>query len=187
MDGHGGGGGDEGVLGADRQGDADRMSAAQDQGHGGLFHAGDHLRNGKTGLNVAADGVQQEQQPIDLLALLDVGQQRQDVLVFGGLGVFGQNLVALHLADDGEGVDAAVFGGGEVCAQLRQSVLLLFVLIHGDSSRCVFVKVSPFSAKIPVAMEAEMSYNTPGDTNGEENQCRPAGGTGKDPLPGAFL
>ena len=133
VDGHGGSGGDEGVLGADCQGDADGVPSPQNQGDGGLFHPGNHLRNGKARLDVAADGVQQEQQTVNFVALLNVGQQRQDVLVLGGLGVFRQDLVALHLADDGQGIDIAVFGAGQVRSQFRQPVsLLLFVVVHGD-------------------------------------------------------
>ena len=68
-----------------RQGYADGMSAPQHQGNGGLFHAGDQLGDGQAGLYVAPRRVQKDQQTVDVGALLNGGQQGQNVLVFGGL------------------------------------------------------------------------------------------------------
>ena len=138
MDRHAGRRGDKGFFGAHRQGDADGVSASQHQGHGGFFHSGHHLRDGKPGLNISAYGVQQQQKSVHILALLDSGKQGQHMLIFGGLHRLGGHLVSLHLADDGQGIDVATAAPGDIGAQLHNLLPLLFfhvrVLTHADAS-----------------------------------------------------
>ncbi|CDB31257.1 unknown [Firmicutes bacterium CAG:137] len=128
VNGHAGRRRDEGPFGRHRQRDADGVSAPQDQGDGGLFHACNELGNGKPGLNVAADGVQEEQEAVNLVALLNSRQKRQDMLIFGGFGGLWQGLMPLNLTNDREGVNVAVFSLGQVGAQLQY---LLPALFHG--------------------------------------------------------
>ena len=119
-------------------------TASQYQRHRGLGHAGDHLRDGQPRLHVAAHGVQQHQQAVHLLRLLDGGQQRQDVFIFGGLCSGGGLPVALDLADDGKAVDGAVVvghHGGAKVHDLADPAVLLFLLcglggfcVHGCAS-----------------------------------------------------
>ena len=44
------------------------------------------------------------------------------MLVLGGFGVVRQDLVALHLADDGQGVDVAAAAAGDGRAQVDQAL-----------------------------------------------------------------
>ena len=69
-----------------------------------LCHAGDQLRDGKARLHVTAHGIQQEEDAVPLVALLQLGQQGQHMLVLGGLGTAGGGVVALDLADNGDAV-----------------------------------------------------------------------------------
>ena len=102
------------------------MSAAQHQRHRWLFHPSDHLRNGQSCLNVAAHCVQKQQQTVHVVAFLDSGQQRQNMLIFGGFHRFRGDHVPLHLTDDGEGVDASLAGFRNVRAKLHDLLPLLF-------------------------------------------------------------
>ena len=70
-------------TGGNRQGHADGMAAPQHQAGRGLSHSGNQLRDAQTGLDVPAYGVQQKQDSVDLLILLQAGQQGHDMLVFG--------------------------------------------------------------------------------------------------------
>ena len=94
------------------------VAAAQDQADGGLAHAGDELRDAQPRLDVSAYGVQQQKQAVHSLVLLQTGQQGHDVLVLGALGRLRQDLVAFHLAHDGQGVDVPPLipadGGAEI-------------------------------------------------------------------------
>ena len=102
------------------------MSAAQHQRHRGLFHPRNHLRNGKPRLDVAAHRVQKQQQTVHVVAFLDSGQQRQNMLIFGGLHRFRGDHVPFHLSDNGEGVDASLAGFRDVRAKLHDLLPLLF-------------------------------------------------------------
>ena len=138
VDGHGGAGDGKAPPGRHRQGHADGVAAPQDDGHRGLGHAGDQLRDGQPRLHVAAHGVQQEEDAVHLVALLQLGQQGQHVLVFRGLGAAGCGVVALDLADDGEAVDGAVRrlgqGGAEV-HDLLGAVLAGLLMFSGAVHR----------------------------------------------------
>ena len=101
MDGHGGGWHGKTVLSRYCQRHADRVAPPQNNGDRGLGHAGDQLRDGKSRLHIAAHRVEQKQHPVHLVALLQLGKQRQDVLIFGGLSCVGRGGMALNLADDG--------------------------------------------------------------------------------------
>ena len=57
MDGHGGRRRDKAALRRDRERNADRMPAAEHQRHGGLCHARNQLRDGKSGFHIAAYGI----------------------------------------------------------------------------------------------------------------------------------
>ena len=74
MNGHAGSGYNKRLLGADRQRNSNRVAAAQHKRNGGFFHSGDQLGDGKARFNIAANGIQQQQKPINLLALLYPGQ-----------------------------------------------------------------------------------------------------------------
>ena len=110
---------------------ADGMASSQDDGDRRLCHAGDQLRDGKARLHVAAHGIQQEEDAVHLVALLQLGQQGQHMLVLGGLGTAGGGVVALDLADDGHAVHGAVgrFGqGGAEVHDLLGAVLSALVI-----------------------------------------------------------
>ena len=83
------------------------MTAAHHQGDGGRVHSGDHFCNGESSLHIAAHGVEQDEQSLDLPILLNGDQRRENVFILGGLGVLRQDVVSLHLSDDGETVDGA--------------------------------------------------------------------------------
>ena len=59
------------------------------------------------------------------------------MLIFGGLAVFRQNLVAFHLADDGQGVNISLTAPCDIGAKLYDLFpILLFdiriiLLVHG--------------------------------------------------------
>ena len=99
------------------------MPAAQHERHGWLPHPGDQLRNGKSRLDVAAHGVEQEQQAVDVLALLDRGQQRQHMLVFCCFDRLGLCLMALDLPDDRQGIDIAALRLRQPRTKLLQPLL----------------------------------------------------------------
>ena len=84
------------------------MPAAQNQRDGGLTHARDQLRDGKSRLNVSADGVEQNQKPVYFVGLLNGGKLRQHMLIFCGFVLRRKHLVPLHLPDHGQAVDDAV-------------------------------------------------------------------------------
>ena len=134
VDGHGGGGHGEAPPCGHRQGHADGVAAPQDDGDGGLGHAGDELRDGKARLHVSAHGVEEEEDPRDFAGLLQLGEEGEDVLVLGGFGPVVGGHVALNLADDGEAVEIAVgrgrHGGTEVQNGL-DGLLLCIVLRFG--------------------------------------------------------
>ena len=100
------------------------MPAPQDQACGGLSHPADELRDAKARLDVPAHGVEQEEDAVHLLVLLQACKQGHDVLIFGGLGVVRQDLVALHLPDDGEGVDVPPAAAADRAAQVHQPLLV---------------------------------------------------------------
>ena len=89
--------------------------------------------------------VEQHQQAVHLVALLNGRQQGHDVLIFGGLGRGGQNLVALDLSYNGQGVDGPPLrpdGGGAhihdlllalVAALLASGLRSLLRLIHAHT------------------------------------------------------
>ena len=98
------------------------MPASQHQGHSGLRHPRHHLRDGQSRLDVAAHGVQQQQHAVHLLRLLQMSQQRQDMLIFRGFRVVGSHAVALHLADDGQAVHAAPLAFHQGSAQVIKTL-----------------------------------------------------------------
>ena len=81
------------------------MTAAQYQRHRGLFHPGNQLRNGKPRLDIPADRVEEQQQPVNFLAFLHGREQGNDVLIFCRLDVLRQRLMALDLSNDRQRVD----------------------------------------------------------------------------------
>ena len=101
---------------------ANGVPAPQHQRNGGLFHAGDELGDGQTGLHIAAGGVQKDEQAVDVVAFLDGGQHGQHVLVLGGLGLAGQHLVSLDVTDDGQTVDGVLSPGDHTAQVLCQIV-----------------------------------------------------------------
>ena len=123
VDHHAGRRDDHALLSRNGQRDADGVPAAQHERHGGLPHPGDQLRNGKSRLDVAAHGVEQEQQAVDVLALLDRGQQRQHMLVFCCFDRLGLCLMALDLPDDRQGIDIAALRLRQPRAKLLQPFL----------------------------------------------------------------
>ena len=86
------------------------MPAAEHERYGRLGHARDQLRDRKAGFHIAADRVEQHQHTVDLLGLLDRGDLRDQMLVFGGLVLRGQLHMALDLADDRDAVHRAARG-----------------------------------------------------------------------------
>ena len=70
----------------------------------GFFHARDQLSDGKSGLHIAADRVEQNQQTVDFVGLLNCRNLRDEVLVLGGFVLCGKFHVALDLADNGDAV-----------------------------------------------------------------------------------
>ena len=62
------------------------------------------------------------------------------MLVFGGLDVVRQDLVALDLADDGQGIDIAACGPGQRRAELRVPIQAgrFIVFAHGIAPFRVF-------------------------------------------------
>ena len=105
MDGHAGRRDDEAFLGRHCQRNADGMPAAQHQRDGGFFHPRDQLRNGKPRLDIPADRVEEQQQPVNFLAFLHGREQGNDVLIFCRLDVLRQRLMALDLSNDRQRVD----------------------------------------------------------------------------------
>ena len=83
------------------------MPAAENQRHRRLLHPGNQLGNRKPRLNVAADGVQKQQQPVNLLRLLHRRQQRNDMLILRRLHRLGKDLMPLDLSDDCERINIA--------------------------------------------------------------------------------
>ena len=81
------------------------------------------LRDGKPRLDVAAHGVEQEQQAIDVLALLNRGQQRQHMLIFRCFDRLWLCLMALDLPDDRQGIDIAALCLRQPRAKLLQPLL----------------------------------------------------------------
>ena len=111
------------------------MAAPQHQAGRGLSHSGNQLRDAQTGLDVPTYGVQQKQDSVDLLILLQAGQQGHDMLVFGAFRRLRQNLVALYLPYDGQGVDIPPFapadGGAEIHDPLAAGVLMIVFALRG--------------------------------------------------------
>ena len=102
---HGGSGRDKALLGRNGQGHPDGVTTSQHQGNGGLFHAGDQLGNGQPGLHIPSHCVEQDQQPVDLIAFFDGRQLRHHMLIFGGLILGRQDHMPLHLPHNGKTVD----------------------------------------------------------------------------------
>ena len=111
------------------------MTATQHQRHHRRFHGRNQLRNGKARLHVASHRVQQKEDAVHLLRFFQLGQKRQDVFIFSGLGVGGGGHVPLDLADDGEAVDVPVgrgrHGGAEVQNGLGGLLLCIVFRLGG--------------------------------------------------------
>ena len=65
------------------------------------------LRDGKPGLDIAAHRIEEQQQAVNVLALLYRRQQRDHMLIFRGLDRLRQDLVSLDLADDRQRVNVS--------------------------------------------------------------------------------
>ena len=72
-----------------------------------FLHSGNHLCNGEPCLDISAYGIEQNQKPVDLFALLDGGYLRYNVLIFCSFYGFTQDLMAFDLTDDGQAVDVS--------------------------------------------------------------------------------
>jgi hypothetical protein len=101
------------------------VAAAQHQRHRWLAHACYELRNTQARLHIAADGIEQNEQPLYLRRLLNRRKKRHDVFVLCGLCVLRQYLVPLNLADNGETVYAC-----RSCRTQLFYIVALFVFIH---------------------------------------------------------
>ena len=98
----------------------------------------------ETGFHIAAHGVQQEQHAVHVPALLQLGQEGEDMLVLGGLGVAGGGGVALDLADDGQAVDGTVGGAGQGGAEVQDGLgVLRRVFLFGIGGLCGFSHNNP--------------------------------------------
>ena len=90
------------------------MTAAEHQRNGRRLHSADEFRNRKTRFNVAAYRVKDNKQPFDLTALLNRNKLRNDMLVFCGFILCGEDIVSLDLTDHGQAMDQmSVFGNGD--------------------------------------------------------------------------
>ena len=124
------------------------MSPAQHQRDGGGLHTAQQLGNGQACLHIAADGIQDDQQPPDALVLLDGDQLRDDMLVLGGLVLRGQDIVPLDLANNGQAMDlmpAALGGHAAGVIDLLAAALLLIcfrlvLLLIFWGSGCFFLR-----------------------------------------------
>ena len=86
------GNGNKALFGGNGQRYADRVPAAEHERHGRLFHARDQLSDGKSGLHIAADRVEQNQQTVDFVGLLNCRNLRDEVLVLGGFVLCGSSM-----------------------------------------------------------------------------------------------
>ena len=109
------------------------MSPAEHQRNRRLAHAGDELGDRQSRLDVAAHGVQQEQQTVDLLAFLYRRQQRQHVLVFCCFHGFRLNLMSLDLSDHRQDIDRAASGFHHSRAKVLDTLLRgVFLFFHSS-------------------------------------------------------
>lgn len=105
MDGHSSRGRDKRAFSRDGERYTDGVTTAEDEGNSRLSHSCDEFGDGEAGFDVAADGIEQYEQAVDLVGLLNRGDLGDNVFVFGGFGLLGRFHVAFDLADDGDGVD----------------------------------------------------------------------------------
>ena len=124
---HGSGGGDKRPTCSDGEWYADGVTAAENQGHCRGFHSCDEFRDGKSGLHIAADCVEQDEKTVDFFALLDRRKLRKDVFIFCGFSVFRRFLMSFDRADDGNTVDDTVGGLCRDRAKVRAVRLFAFV------------------------------------------------------------
>ena len=99
------------------------MPAAQHQRGAGFADPGDELSQGEPGLDVAADGVEDDEQALDLGVLLNIDELGDDMLILGGFLVFGGQAVPLDGADDRQTVDSVPPLGGRQDAVLGHKVV----------------------------------------------------------------
>ena len=157
MDGHRGRRHDEAAAGGNGQRHADAVAAAEDQAHGGLFHARDELGQGQARLDVAADGIQQDQKPVDLRFLFNGHKLRDHVLIARRLRRARQDGMALDLADNRQAVDRVAARTGHDAAGVADAVLLqIGAAACGDSSSCMLV-----SPPALVCRKGEKVYRKP--------------------------
>ena len=116
---HGSGRGDKRPTCSDGEWYADGMTAAENQGDGRCFHSGDEFRDGKSGLHIAADGVEQDKKSVDFLTFLNRRKLRKNMFIFCGFGVFRRFLMPLDGSDDGNTVDDTVRGLRRDRAEVR--------------------------------------------------------------------
>lgn len=110
MDGHSSRGRDKRAFSRDGERYTDGVTTAEDEGNSRLSHSCDEFSDGEAGFDVAADGIEQYEQAVDLVGLLNRSNLRDNVFVFGGFGLLGRFHVAFDLADDGDGVDDTAAG-----------------------------------------------------------------------------
>ena len=102
------------------------MPAAEHERYRRGLHSRDQLRNRQTRLDIAADRIEQYEQPVDVIALLNRCQLGQNVLVFGGFHGFRRFLMPLNGSDDRDAVDGAAAG----CGGHNAGVLALWFVCH---------------------------------------------------------
>ena len=99
------------------------MPAAQHQRGAGFADPGDELSQGEPGLDVAADGVEDDEQTLDLGVLLNIDELGDDMLILGGFLIVGSQAVPLDGADDRQAVDGVPPLGGRQDAVLGHKVV----------------------------------------------------------------
>lgn len=85
----------------------------------GLVIPGNELRNGQARLHISAHGIEQKQHAVHLVTLFQFGQQRQYMLILGGLGAVGGSHMPFNLADDGQAVYGAIGCTGQGGAEIQ--------------------------------------------------------------------
>ena len=107
------------------------MAAAEHKRYRRLFHAGYQLGNGKTGLHIAADRIDEHQKAVNIRAFLHTDKLRNHMLVFGGFGLSRKQIMPFDLPGDHQGMNGdIVFFGGNAAAvgNVAELQLLLFGL-----------------------------------------------------------
>ena len=138
------------------------MAAPQHERNGRLGHPRNQLGDGKAGLHIAADCVEQHKHAVDLLGLLNRGDLRDQVFILGGFILFRQLHMPLDLADDRDAMHGAARAFGRNRAGFCDAALLRrgnhwHFLGHGSPS-CA--KISVFSLPHPQAVYPSAMLST---------------------------